>query len=149
MNSISHVMILCRDQDEAKAFYTEKVGLECSADVPLGDDYRWLTFNHPDQPGFHLCVMPCGAGPYGPEIGRRQEELLALGGLPGGVLETDDCRRDYELLRSRGVEFTEEPEDRFYGIDAGFRDPSGIPWRLTQAHAVMRDPADDQAVSSA
>jgi catechol 2,3-dioxygenase-like lactoylglutathione lyase family enzyme len=139
MNSISHMMIFCRDQDEAKAFYTEKIGLECSADVPIGPGYRWLTFNHPDNPNFHLCVMPTGAGPYGPEIGQRQAELLALGGMMGGILETDDCRRDYEILKGRGVEFTEEPEERFYGVDCGFRDPSGVPWRLTQPAEVLGD----------
>ncbi len=115
MNSISHMMIFCRDQDEAKAFYTEKIGLECSADVPIAPDHRWLTFNHPDNPDFNLCIMPTGAGPYGPEIGERQAELLALGGMMGGILNTDDCRRDYEMLKARGVEFTEEPEERFYG----------------------------------
>ena len=140
MNSISHMMIFCRDQDEAKAFYTEKIGLECTSDTPMGPDLRWLTFSLPDQADFNLCVMPTGAGPYGPDVKRRQDELLALGGTMGGVLATDDCRRDFEQLRSRGVEFTEEPEDRFYGIDCGFRDPSGVPWRLTQTHDVMRAP---------
>lgn len=83
-----------------------------------------------------VALMPSHAN-HPPEIAHRIDELLALGGFMGGILETDDCRRDFELLRSRGIEFTEEPEERFYGIDSSFRDPSGIPWRLTQPAAVM------------
>ena len=44
----------------------------------------------------------------------------------------DDCRRDYGELKAKGVEFTEEPTERFYGIDCGFRDPFGNKIRLTQ-----------------
>lgn len=149
MNAISHMMLFCRDQDEARDFYADKLGFEITADVPMGD-WRWVTLALPGT-HTHVCLMPTGAGGHAPEITRRQDELLALGGFMGGIIETDDCRGDFERLRALGVEFSEEPEDRFYGIDAGFRDPSGIPWRLTQPHAVIRDPAEEQLrqVSSA
>lgn len=148
MHAISHMMIFCRDQDEARDFYVDKLGFELTSDVEFGENFRWVTVALPGRPETNVCLMPTGAGPYDPEIGKRQAELLALGGFMGGIIETDDCRRDVEALRARGVEFTEEPEDRFYGIDAGFRDPSGIPWRLTQPHEVIRDPREEAQVGA-
>ncbi len=133
------MMLYCRDQDEARDFYVNKLGFEVTADVPLGPDFRWVTVAMPADPDTHLALMPANAGNT-PALTARIEEVLALGGMMGGILETDDCRRDHERLRAQGVEFTEEPEDRFYGIDAGFRDPSGNPWRLTQPHAELREP---------
>ena len=137
---ISTMMLYCRDQDEARDFYVEKLGFELRSDVEFGESFRWLTVGVPGQDTV-VCLMPIGAGPHPPEVKQRAGELLALGGMMGGILETDDCRRDYERLRERGVEFTEEPEERFYGIDAGFRDPSGIPWRLTQPAEVVVPPS--------
>jgi catechol 2,3-dioxygenase-like lactoylglutathione lyase family enzyme len=128
---ISHMFIPCRDQDEARDFYVDVLGFERNTDVPLGDDgTRWLTVN---QPGSELEVilMPAKSG-LDPEVAKRAAEVLALGGWSGGVMTTDDCRRDYEQLKAKGVEFTEEPTERFYGTDCGFRDPSGVSWRLTQ-----------------
>ncbi|MEA2126361.1 MAG: hypothetical protein QOI80_3143 [Solirubrobacteraceae bacterium] len=136
---ISHMMIYCRDQDEARDFYVDKLGFEVESDVAFGEDFNWLTVRVPGQ-DLVVGLMPPHAGPHPPEIVDRVRELLALGGMMGGILNTDDCRRDYERLRERGVEFTEEPEERFYGIDAGFRDPSGVPWRLTQPAEVVVPP---------
>jgi catechol 2,3-dioxygenase-like lactoylglutathione lyase family enzyme len=148
MKHISHMMLYCRDQDEARDFYVDKLGFEVTSDVEFGADFRWVTVALPGRPDLNVCLMPTHAGPHPPEIQQRAAELLALGGTMGGIIETDDCRGDYERLRERGVEFTEEPEDRFYGIDCGFRDPSGNPWRLTQPHEVMRDPAEEQQRAS-
>jgi catechol 2,3-dioxygenase-like lactoylglutathione lyase family enzyme len=136
---ISHMMLYCRDQDEARDFYVDKLGFEVESDVEFGESFRWLTVRAPGQ-DLEVGLMPVGAGPHPPEIVERASELLALGGMMGGILQTDDCRRDYETLRDRGVEFREEPEERFYGIDAGFRDPSGNPWRLTQPAEVVIPP---------
>lgn len=149
MKNISHMMLYCRDQDEARDFYVEKLGFEVTADVQL-EDFRWVTVALPGRPELNVCLMLPQAG-NPPAVQERVGEVLALGGMMGGILETEDCRADFERLRGLGVEFTEEPEDRFYGIDAGFRDPSGIPWRLTQPHEVMRDPAEERErqVSSA
>jgi catechol 2,3-dioxygenase-like lactoylglutathione lyase family enzyme len=128
---ISHCFIHCRDQDEAKAFYTEVMGFELANDVRLDETNRWLTFRVPGQDDLELAAMPPGAGNE-PELGRRVGEVLALGGLSGCILQTDDVHGDYERLKAAGVEFTEEPTQRFYGIDCGFRDPSGNAWRRTQ-----------------
>ncbi len=140
MKNISHMMLYCRDQDEAKRFYTEVLGFELGDDVAFGEDFRWLTVHLPGQPDTRVGLMPPHAG-NPPELVERVSEVLALGGMMGGILQTDDCRRDHAVLRERGVEFTEEPEERFYGIDAGFRDPSGNPWRLTQPAEVVVPPA--------
>jgi catechol 2,3-dioxygenase-like lactoylglutathione lyase family enzyme len=137
---ISHMMLFCRDQDEARDFYVEKLGFEVSSDVEFGENFRWLTVRVPGQ-DLDVTLMPPHAGPHPPEVVDRIRELLALGGMMGGILQTDDCRRDYERLRERGVEFTGEPEERFYGVDCGFRDPSGIPWRLTQPAEVVTPPS--------
>jgi catechol 2,3-dioxygenase-like lactoylglutathione lyase family enzyme len=136
---ISHMMLYCRDQDEARDFYVEKLGFEVESDVEFGENYRWLALHLPGQ-DLNVVLMPPDAGPHPPEIVDRIRELLALGGMMGGIINTDDCRRDYEALRERGVEFSEEPEERFYGIDCGFRDPSGNPWRLTQPAEVVAPP---------
>jgi catechol 2,3-dioxygenase-like lactoylglutathione lyase family enzyme len=141
---ISHMMLFCRDQDEARDFYTEKLGFEVTNDTEFGEDFRWLTLSLPGQ-DLELGLMPPDAGPHPPEVVDRIRELLALGGMMGGIIQTDDCRRDYERLRERGVEFVGEPEDRFYGIDVGFRDPSGNPWRLTQPAAVVTPPSVQSA----
>ncbi len=138
--NLSHMMLYVRDQDEAKAFYVDTLGFELGDDVAFGEDFRWLTVHLPDQPETRIGLVPPHAGGKDPEIVQRISELLALGGMMGGILNTDDCRATYEELRSRGVEFTEEPSERFYGIDAGFRDPSGNPWRLTQPAEVVVPP---------
>jgi len=125
------MFIPCRDQDEARDWYVNALGFELKEDVPLGEEGpRWLTVVMPGQ-DLEVVLMPPGAGSE-PSVAQRAEEVVALGGWSGGILQTDDCRRDYEQLKAKGVEFTEEPTERFYGIDCGFRDPSGVPWRLTQ-----------------
>lgn len=143
MKHISHMMLYCRDQDEARDFYVDKLGFEVTADVEFGAGFRWVTVALPGHEDLNVCLMPPTAG-NPPEVQKKVAEVLALGGMMGGIIQTDDCRRDHDRLRERGVEFTEEPEDRFYGIDAGFRDPSGNPWRLTQPHEVMRDPREER-----
>jgi len=133
------MFIPCRDQDEARDWYVDVLGFEFRNDVPLGEDGpRWLTVAMPGQ-DLEVVLMPPGAGKE-PEVAKRADELVALGGWSGGILQTDDCRGDYERLRAKGVEFTEEPTERFYGIDCGFRDPSGVPWRLTQPAEVPVSP---------
>lgn len=135
MIRISTAQLWVHDQDEALAFYTEQVGLEVRADVTLPElgDFRWLTVGAPGQEGFAIVLMAIPGPPVMDE--RTQEEVRSLmgKGFAGAVfLETDDCRAAYEELSARGVEFVEEPQERPYGIDAGFRDPSGNHIRLTQ-----------------
>jgi catechol 2,3-dioxygenase-like lactoylglutathione lyase family enzyme len=135
MTRIAHAQLWVHDQDEALAFYTEKLGMEVRADVTLPEmgDFRWLTVGPAEQPDFAITLMAIPGPPVMDEATTRQVEELMAKGFSGTVfLTTDDCQADYEKLRDRGVEFTETPEERPYGIDCGFRDPSGNHFRLTQ-----------------
>jgi uncharacterized glyoxalase superfamily protein PhnB len=120
------------DQDEALDFYVGKLGFEVGADVDLGH-MRWLTVNAPGQPERQILLEKPGPPAMDEATAEQVRELVAKGasGLSIG-LTTDDCRRTYEALKAKGVEFTEEPTERFYGIDCGLRDPFGNHLRLTQ-----------------
>jgi uncharacterized glyoxalase superfamily protein PhnB len=132
---IATAQLWVHDQEEALAFYTEKLGMEVQADVTLPEmgDFRWLTVRPPGQEDMAIVLMAIPGPPMMDEDTTRQVEELMAKGYAGTVfLTTDDCRGDYEQLKSRGVEFTETPEERPYGIDCGFRDPSGNSIRLTE-----------------
>ncbi len=131
---ISHMMVLVHDQDEALAFYRDKLGFDVKQDVPF-DNARWLTVSPPGQELEIVLIVP-EMGRQSPEVAGKVRELMALGAIGAGILSVEDCRAAHRELVAKGVEFTEEPVERFYGIDAGFRDPSGNPWRLTQIAAV-------------
>ena len=136
MLAIHRINVWVHDQRVALEFWTRKVGFELRADATFPElgGFRWLTVGPPGQPDLELVLM---AVPEPPVLPREQTELIRAvmsQGLAGAIfLATDDVRRDHELLTARGVEFTEPPEARPYGIDAGFRDPSGNQVRLTQA----------------
>jgi predicted enzyme related to lactoylglutathione lyase len=135
MIRISNAQLWVHDQEEALAFYTEKVGMEVRADVTLPemDGFRWLTVGPPGQEDVSIVLMAIPGPPMMDEETTGQVRTLMAKGFAGTVfLTTDDCRASYEDLRSRGVEFTEAPEERPYGIDSGFRDPSGNSIRLTE-----------------
>jgi predicted enzyme related to lactoylglutathione lyase len=135
MITIGTTQLWVHDQDEALAFYTEKVGLEVRADVTMAElgDFRWVTVGAVGQPGIAIVLMAIPGPPVMDEATAEQVRELMSKGFAGTVfLETDDCRASYEELKARGVEFAEEPEERPYGIDSGFRDPSGNHLRLTQ-----------------
>jgi len=121
-----------RDQDEALAFYVEKVGFRVHTDVRNGD-YRWLTVQHPDQPDFQLGLFVPGPPVHDEDTAQTLREVLAKGAMPPLVLEVDDCRAAYERMRALGVEFTQEPIARFGSVDASFRDPSGNGWKMVEA----------------
>ena len=128
---IDVVGLYVRDQDEALAFYVDKLGFEIHADVRNGD-YRWLTVRHPEQPGFQLGLFKPGPPVHDDATARTLAEIVAKGAMPPLVLAVDDCRAACERLRARGVEFTQEPVDRYGAVDAGFRDPSGNGWKMIQ-----------------
>jgi catechol 2,3-dioxygenase-like lactoylglutathione lyase family enzyme len=134
IDAMSHAGVWVRDQDEAKTFYTEKVGLEVRQDVTLEEmgGYRWLTVGPPGQPDVQLILSRPGPPPVDPGTAEQLLELIAKGAMPGGIFRTDDCRATCKELEGRGLELTEQPEERFYGIDASFRDPSGNEWRIVQ-----------------
>ena len=132
---IATAQIWVHDQDEALAFYTEKLGFEVRADVTLPElgNVRWLTVGPPEQEDVAIVLMAIPGEPVMDAETKEQVKTLMGKGFAGTVfLTTDDCQGEYEELVARGVEFTEEPESRPYGIDAGFRDPSGNQFRLTQ-----------------
>lgn len=132
---IANAQLWVHDQDEALAFYTEKVGMEVRADVTLPEmgDFRWLTVSPAGQEDVSIVLMLVPGPPVMDDGTAGQVRDLMAKGCAGTVfLMTDDCRADYEELSARGVEFVEPPEERPYGIDSGFRDPSGNHLRLTQ-----------------
>lgn len=140
MIRIATAQVWVHDQDEALAFYTDKLGMEVRADVTLPEmgNFRWLTVGPPDQQDIAIVLMAIPGPPVVDDESAAQIRTLMAKGFAGTVfLTTDDCRKAYEELSSRGVEFTEEPEERPYGIDAGFRDPSGNSFRLTQVHDLV------------
>jgi predicted enzyme related to lactoylglutathione lyase len=135
MIKMSNVQLWVHDQDEALAFYTQKLGMEVRSDVTMAEmgNFRWLAVGPAGQPDIAITLMAIPGPPVMDEESARQVRDLMAKGFVGTVfLTTDDCRASYEDLRARGVEFTEEPEERPYGIDSGFRDPSGNSFRLTQ-----------------
>src|SRR5439155_5472247 len=132
----SNAQVWVHDQDEALAFYTQKLGWEVRTDVTMPEmgNFRWLTVGPPAQPDVSLVLMAIPGPPiFEPETVEQIKSLMAKGVSGGIFLTTDDVHADYEALKARGVEFTEAPEERPYGIDSGFRDPSGNSFRLTQA----------------
>ncbi len=135
MLTISTVQLWVHDQEAALAFYTEKVGMEVKVDVTLAEmgNFRWLTVAPPNQDGMDIVLMPVPGPPmFDAETAEQVTRLMAKG-LAGTVfLTTEDCRAEFETLKGRGVEFVDHPEERPYGIDASFRDPSGNHIRLTQ-----------------
>ena len=120
-----------RDQDEAVEFYA-KLGFRVHTDVRNGE-FRWLTVQHPEQPSFQLGLFVPGPPMIDAAAAQSLRALVAKGAMPPLVMVVDDCRATYEQARTQGVEFMQEPIDRFGTVDAGFRDPSGNGWKMIQA----------------
>jgi uncharacterized glyoxalase superfamily protein PhnB len=132
---IASAQLWVHDQDLALEFWTKKVGMEVRQDVSLPEmgGFRWLTVGPPGQDDVSIVLMTVPGEPMLDEAARKEVLDLAAKGLAGTVfLTTDDCQASYEQLSARGVEFTEPPFQQPYGIDSGFRDPSGNSVRLTQ-----------------
>lgn len=121
-----------RDHDEALAFYVEKLGFVVHTDVRNGN-YRWLTVQHPDQPSFQLGLFKPGPPMHDAATAQTLNEMVAKGAMPPLVLVVDNCRAAYERMSACGVEFTQEPVERYGTVDAGFRDPSGNGWKMIEA----------------
>jgi uncharacterized glyoxalase superfamily protein PhnB len=135
MIRIATAQLWVHDQDEALRFYTDKVGLEVKQDVTVPEmgNFRWLTVGPPQQEDVAIVLMAIPGPPMMDADTVRQVRDLVAKGFAGTVfLSTEDCRASFKELVARGVEFVEEPEDRPYGVDAAFRDPSGNNVRLTQ-----------------
>jgi catechol 2,3-dioxygenase-like lactoylglutathione lyase family enzyme len=135
MYKLSTAQVWVHDQDEALAFYTKKLGMEVRSDVTLPEmgDFRWLTVGPANQPDIAIVLMAIPGPPVlDAETADQIRSLMAKGFAGTIFLETDDIQASYEELKGRGVEFSETPEERPYGIDSAFRDPSGNSIRLTQ-----------------
>jgi uncharacterized glyoxalase superfamily protein PhnB len=135
MIRIASAQLWVHDQDEALAFYTQKLGMEVRADVTVPEmgNFRWLTVGPADQPDVAIVLMAIPGAPVMDAETADQVKTLMAKGFAGTIfLRTEDCQASYEALKSRGVEFVEQPEERPYGIDSAFRDPSGNHFRLTQ-----------------
>ena len=135
MIKISNAQLWVHDQDEALEFYTRKLGMEVRRDVTLAEmgDFRWLTVGPAGQPDIAIVLMAIPGPPVMDPGAAEQVRSLMAKGFAGTIfLTTEDCHAAYEELKGRGVEFVDEPEERPYGIDSSFRDPSGNHLRLTQ-----------------
>jgi catechol 2,3-dioxygenase-like lactoylglutathione lyase family enzyme len=126
------VGLYVRDQEEALAFYVAKLGFRVVTDVRNGD-YRWLTVQHPQQPLFQLGLFKPGPPMHDEATAETLQAMVAKGAMPPLVLAVGDCRAAYDRMLAAGVEFTQEPVDRYGQVDAGFRDPSGNGWKMIQA----------------
>ena len=128
--NISHIFVA--DQDKALDFYVGKLGLEISADQDLGF-MRWLTVRVPGQPGRDILLEKPGAPAMDEATARQVRELIAKGASGFSVgFTTSDCKKTYQTLKAKGVEFTQEPVEQPYGIDVGLRDPFGNHIRIVQ-----------------
>jgi predicted enzyme related to lactoylglutathione lyase len=137
MIRIATTQLWVHDQDEALEFWTKQVGLEVRVDVTVPElgNFRWLTVGPAGQPDVAIVLMAIPGAPMIDEDTQNQIKELMSKGFAGTVfLATDDCRASFAELKGRGVEFTEEPFDTPYGVDSGFRDPSGNSIRLTQVN---------------
>jgi uncharacterized glyoxalase superfamily protein PhnB len=141
MMKISTAQLWVHDQDEALAFWTEKLGMEVRADATLPEmgNFRWLTVGPPGQEDISIVLMAIPGAPVMDDSTADEVRKLMAKGFAGTIfLTTDDIHSDYEELKARGVEFTEEPQEYPYGIDSGFRDPSGNSIRLTQVRELAQ-----------
>jgi catechol 2,3-dioxygenase-like lactoylglutathione lyase family enzyme len=126
------VGLYVRDQDEALKFYVDKLGFRVHTDARNGD-YRWLTVQHPEQPFFQLGLFKPQPPTIDEATAQTVREIVAKGAMPPLVLVVDDCRAAHERMSALGVEFTQEPVERYGAVDANFRDPSGNGWKMIQA----------------
>jgi catechol 2,3-dioxygenase-like lactoylglutathione lyase family enzyme len=135
LKQLTNTQVWVHDQDEALAFYTEKLGLELREDVTVPElgNFRWLSVGVAGQPDIAITLMAIPGPPvFDAETQDAIKTLVAKGVATGLFFATDDVQATYEELKDRGVEFQQEPTEQPYGIDAGFRDPSGNQMRVAQ-----------------
>jgi len=135
LKQLTTVQVWVHDQDEALAYYTDKLGLELREDVTVPEmgNFRWLSVGVPGQDDVAIVLMAIPGPPVFEEETRAQIHALLAKGASGGLFfATDDIHGTYEELKNRGVEFTQEPTEQPYGVDAGLRDPSGNQFRMVQ-----------------
>jgi len=129
----SHITIYVLDQDAAYDFYVNKLGFEVHTDSTMESGFRWLTVSPKGQPDLEIALMPTAPGPMvDQETSDMLRTLIRKGAIGSGVLETADIQKTYEELKAKGVEFSQPPTERFYGIEALFKDNSGNWFSLTE-----------------
>ena len=134
ITKLSHVNVFVLDQERAKDFYTDKLGFEVRNDATM-EGMRWLTVGPKSQPDLNILLARPAPPMFSEDDAAALRALVAKGAMAGGVIDTDDCRRDYEALKAKGVTFLQEPADRPYGVEALLRDDSGNWFSLTQRRA--------------
>jgi catechol 2,3-dioxygenase-like lactoylglutathione lyase family enzyme len=129
---LTHTTIYVLDQDAAKDFYVNKLGFEVVTDETMGSNFRWLTVRPKGQPDFEIILMKVDGPNIDPDVAKILRDLLTRGKIGGGVFETADCRKTYEELKAKGVEFSHPPKEEFYGVATIMKDNSGNWFSLTQ-----------------
>jgi len=132
ITGISIVSVWVLDQESAKEFYTKQLGFEVTADITMDNGMRWLTVHPPGRANQELVLMDPSHSMLVAETAEQVRALVAKGALSPGVMSTSDCRGDHAELAERGVEFTQPPADRPYGVEAVMRDDSGNWFSFTQ-----------------
>jgi catechol 2,3-dioxygenase-like lactoylglutathione lyase family enzyme len=132
ITGISIVSVWVLDQESAKEFYTKQLGFELTNDIALDNGMRWLTVRPPGSTGQEFVLMDPSHSQLDAETAEQVRALVAKGALSPGVMATTDCHADHAVLAERGVEFTQTPADRPYGIEAVMRDDSGNWFSFTQ-----------------
>jgi catechol 2,3-dioxygenase-like lactoylglutathione lyase family enzyme len=130
---LSHATVYVLDQEEAMKFYRDKLGFEVRTDMTMDNGFRWLTVGPKTQPDLEIILMAVQESPMFPaEKVAQLRTLIETGSLGAGVFEVDDCRKTYDELKAKGVQFMSEPAERFYGIECLLRDSSGIWFSMTE-----------------
>jgi catechol 2,3-dioxygenase-like lactoylglutathione lyase family enzyme len=133
IQKMAYAAIFVLDQDQALNFYVNKLGFELKMDQSTPNGFRWLTVSPKGQSDFQIILMKVAPGPkLQPEDVQTIGELMKKGAFGAGVFQTADCRKTYEELKAKGVEFLSPPKEQFYGIEAVFRDPFGNWFSMTQ-----------------
>lgn len=129
---LSHATVYVLDQDAAKDFYVNKLGFEVRMDGKMDNGFRWLTVSPKGQPDLQMILMQVDGPNMQPETAKALRTLLEQGKFGAGVLQTNDCRKTYEELKAKGVEFLSPPKEQFYGIEAVLKDNSGNWYSMTE-----------------
>ncbi|HJS69542.1 MAG TPA: VOC family protein [Gaiellaceae bacterium] len=140
LTSLTNVSVWVHDQDEALEFYTEKLGLELRDDVTVPEmgNFRWLTVGVPGQKDVSIALMAVPGPPvFEAETAEQIKSLVSKGVIGGLFFASDDVQASYEELKGRGVEFSQEPTEQPYGVDAGIRDPSGNQIRMAKVNSLV------------
>jgi catechol 2,3-dioxygenase-like lactoylglutathione lyase family enzyme len=150
ISRLSHATVWVLDQEEARRFYTEKLGFEVRIDNTMEGGFRWLAVGPKDQPDLQLVLMLAKPSPFmDEETALAIQTLVKKGALGPGVMYTPNCRETYEELKRRGVEFVQPPEDRFYGTEALFVDNSGNRYSMTTPNPQYASPNSTKAGAAA